>query len=445
MDKKYEQKELPCLCIRSFKRAIIHVDMDSFFASCEQQRDVKLRGKPVCIGLERGIATSMSIEAKRAGVTRGMGIHDIKKVCPECIILPSDYETFGLYSLRMFEIVKRYSDDVEEYSVDECFADITGMRRSLNMTYQEIAEAIKHDIDTMIGTTCSVGLAPTKTLAKVASKWKKPSGLTIIPGKLAQYFLKDLPVGKIWGIGEKTTHYLQGIGVKTALDFAYKRLEWVEENLYKPQIETWYELRGEAVKALQTEPVDEYRNISKRKTFTPPSNDPKEVFSRLCKVIENACIKARRFELVSKHISFSIMTHNFIHDGCEIKIDRPIADPVTFINYIKPEFDRIFNPKHFYRLTQFNMHDLTKDPMQLDIFGNCVREVKQKDLYSVVDEINRRFGKHAVHLGATDFAILDGDHEGNRGNEAWRKLRENWLPGETKRKRVNIPYCGYVK
>ena len=438
-------KELPCISIRSFPKAIVHIDMDSFFASCEQQRDIKLRGKPVCIGLERGIATSMSIEAKKAGVTRGMGIKDIKRVCPECIILPSDYETFGLYSTRMFGIVRQYCEDIEEYSVDECFADITGLRRPLNMSYQEIIEAMKHDIDTKLGTICSVGLAPTKTLAKIASKWKKPSGITIIPGKLAQYFLKDVPIGKVWGIGEKTEQFLQSKGIRTALDFAYKRQEWVEEYLYKPQLETWFELRGEAVKPLQTESANEYDNISKRKTFTPPSSNSKEVFSRLCKVTENACIKARRFNLVSKHFSFSIMTHNFIHYGAELKLDKPIADPITFIKYLKPEFDKLFNPNFLYRTVQFSMHELAEDSMQLDLFGTSLQGAKNKTIYSVIDDINRKYGKHTVHLGATDYAIQDGDHQGNRGIQAWRKNPENWLPGETKRKRVNIPYCGYVK
>ncbi len=438
-------KELRCVSIFNFPRAIVHVDMDSFFASCEQQRDVKLRGKPVCIGLERGIATSMSIEAKKAGVTRGMGIKDILKVCPECIILPSDYETFGLYSIRLFEIVRQYSDDVEEYSVDECFADITGMRRVLNMTYQEILENIKHDIDVKLGTICSIGLAPTKTLAKIASKWAKPNGMTIIPGKLAQYYLKDVKVGKVWGIGKNTEQFLLGKGIQTALDFAYQKQEWIEEHFTKPIIETWHELQGQAVKALQTESVDEYKNISKRKTFTPPSSDKKEVFSRLCKVTENACIKARRFNLVSKHISFSIMTNNFLHYGAEIKLDRPVADPMTFIEAIRKEFDNLFNFNFTYRTVQFNLHNLSGDPMQLDLFGSNIVDVIRRTIYSVVDDINHKYGKHAIHLGATDFALQDGDHEGERGYLAWRKKPENWLPGETKRKRVNLPYCGYVK
>src|SRR4029077_543352 len=154
------------------------------FASCEQSRDPKLKGRPVVTGKERGIASSMSYEAKARGVTRGMPVSQILKVCPEAIILPSDYETYSLLSKRMFDIVRRYTPVVEEYSIDECFADITGLRRKYRTSYIEIAERIKHDLDTELGFTFSVGLAPTKVLAKIGSKWAKPSGLTNIPGRL---------------------------------------------------------------------------------------------------------------------------------------------------------------------------------------------------------------------------------------------------------------------
>ncbi len=98
------------LAIRSFPRAIVHIDGDAFFASCEQAKHPTLQGKPVVTGKERGIAASMSYEAKARGVTRGLPIHEIRRVCPEAIILPSDYETYGLFSLRMYEIVRRYTE-----------------------------------------------------------------------------------------------------------------------------------------------------------------------------------------------------------------------------------------------------------------------------------------------------------------------------------------------
>jgi nucleotidyltransferase/DNA polymerase involved in DNA repair len=134
---------------------------------------------------------------KRAGVTRGMRIADIRKVCPEAVILPSDYETYSLLSKRFFAIVRRYTPDVEEYSIDECFADLTGLRRPLKMSYFQIAERIKRELDAELGFTFSVGLAPNKVVAKIASKWAKPSGLTAIPGQELHRYLAKLPVEKV--------------------------------------------------------------------------------------------------------------------------------------------------------------------------------------------------------------------------------------------------------
>lgn len=129
-------------------RSILHIDGDSFFASCEVAKNPALRGKPVVTGKERGIASSMTYEAKARGVSRAMSLRDILKICPDAIILPSDYETYSLYSKRMYEIVRRYTPEIEEYSIDECFADLTGMRRINNMSYQKMAECIKHDLPT---------------------------------------------------------------------------------------------------------------------------------------------------------------------------------------------------------------------------------------------------------------------------------------------------------
>lgn len=215
------------LTLHSFPRAILHIDGDSFFASCEVAKNPSLKGKPVITGKERGIASSMSYEAKACGVTRAMKLSDIRKLCPDAIILPSDYETYSLYSERMYEIVRRYTPEIEEYSIDECFADLTGLRRVNRMSYAEMAERIKHDLDTELGMTFSVGLSVNKVMAKVCSKWKKPSGLTIIPGYAIHLYLGKLPIEKIWGIGPNTTAYLKKLGIETALDFAKKDKSWV--------------------------------------------------------------------------------------------------------------------------------------------------------------------------------------------------------------------------
>src|SRR6266550_3267203 len=113
----------------SFPRAILHVDGDSFFAACEIARDPRLKGKPVVTGKERGIVSACTYDLKARGIKRGMTLVEVRKIAPDAIILPSDYETYSLFSNRMYEIVRRYTPTVEEYSIDECFADLTGMRR----------------------------------------------------------------------------------------------------------------------------------------------------------------------------------------------------------------------------------------------------------------------------------------------------------------------------
>jgi len=138
------------LILSYYPRAIMHIDGDAFFASCEQSRNPALKGKPVITGKERGIAASLSYEAKEKGVKRGMRLSEIKETCPNVIMLPSDYETYSLLSKRFFTIVRRYTPDVEEYSIDECFADLTGLQRPLNMTYLQIAEKIQKDLEIRI-------------------------------------------------------------------------------------------------------------------------------------------------------------------------------------------------------------------------------------------------------------------------------------------------------
>ncbi len=168
-----QRRDTP-LSIDGFPRAILHIDGDAFFASCEQANNPALRGKPVITGKERGIVASMSYEAKAKGVKPAMRLFEVKKLCPDAILLPSDYETYSLLSKRLFSIVRRYTPEVEEYGIDECFADLTGLRRALRMNYIDIARRIKSDLDTELGFTFSVGLAPNK-VAWRPTKWSPRS------------------------------------------------------------------------------------------------------------------------------------------------------------------------------------------------------------------------------------------------------------------------------
>jgi DNA polymerase IV len=169
--------------IRSFPKAIVHVDGDAFFVSCETARNPKLRGKPVVTGGEKNIVSAMSYEAKRLGIVRAMPLHEARKICPQLIVVSSDFAFYKRCSERMVSILRRYTPIVEPYSIDECFADITGLRRPLHMSYEKIAWSMKRDLQEELGMTFSLGLSITKVLAKVASKHSKPNGFTVIRGK----------------------------------------------------------------------------------------------------------------------------------------------------------------------------------------------------------------------------------------------------------------------
>ena len=429
------------LTLSSFPRAILHIDGDAFFASCEVAKNPRLKGKPVITGLERGIASALTYEAKAKGVKRGMRLSDIRKVCPDAVLLPSDYETYSLYSTRMFAIVRRYTPMVEEYSIDECFAELTGLRRPNRMSYGEMASTIKRELDSELGITFSIGLAPTKVLAKIASKWQKPSGLTIIPGNRAHLFLKDLPAGKVWNIGPQTEAHLRTLGVHTALEFTRKDEEWVKRHFTKPHWEIWWELHGEAVYQLETAEKHDYASISKTKTFTPPSKDKEYVFAQLSKNIENACIKARRHTLVARYAVIYLKSQDFRHEGVECALSAGTAIPGDIIRVIRPAFEKIFKDETEYRATGVILTKLSEDRInQPDLFGETLRIEKMRELYGTIDDIAKKFGKHAVVLGSSLATFTSPQHEGERGAKADEGRPA--ISGETKRKHLAIPFLG---
>ena len=433
------------LTIQHLPRAIVHIDADAFFAACEQSRNPSLKGKPVVTGKERGIAASMSYEAKACGVTRGMRISEIKRHCPQVVLLPSDYETYSLLSKRMFAIVRRYTPDVEEYSIDECFADLTGLQRPLKGSYPQIAARIKQALDVELGFTFSVGLAPTKVVAKIGSKWKKPSGLTCIPGWAIHRYLGRLPVEKAWGIGAKTTAYLAKHGIHTALAFARLPERWILQQLPKPFYEIWQELRGTSVLALETQEKADYQSVQKFKTFSPPSNDREFVFSQLAKNIENGCMKVRRYQLVAGSAMCFLRTQDFRDVGLEVRFSRPTAFSHEVIHALRPLFDDLFSPRLQYRSTGVMLGKLREDTnLQLNLFDPPLRIEKFQRIYHTIDTLRRRYGKDTVFLGASLTAQTFTQHVGDRGDAPAR--HGLLLKGETARKRLGIPMLmGEVK
>src|ERR671925_306514 len=201
-------------------RKIIHIDMDAFYASVEQRDDPTLRGKPVAVGGQpdrRGVVAAASYEARAFGVRSAMSMARAVRMCPSLVIVPPDFSRYSAASKAVFSICREVTPLVEPLSLDEAYLDVTenAWREPLATN---VARRLKERIRADTGLTASAGVAPNKFLAKIASGWKKPDGLTVISPDRVEPFLQRLPVDALWGVGPVTARKLRERGIERLID-----------------------------------------------------------------------------------------------------------------------------------------------------------------------------------------------------------------------------------
>ncbi|MCM2279709.1 MAG: DNA polymerase IV [Oligoflexia bacterium] len=214
-------------------RKIIHVDMDAFFASVEQRDRPELRGKPVVVGgspEKRGVVAAASYEARRFGVRSAMSAAKARRLCPQAVFLPPDFRKYSEVSRQIREIFLSVTPLVEPLSLDEAYLDVT--ENLLNEPLaRKVAEYVKREIRTKTGLSASAGVAPNKFVAKVASDFRKPDGLVVVPPEKVLAFVEKLPVGKLWGVGPVTEKKLQSMGIWTAAEIRKRPVAELEQVL----------------------------------------------------------------------------------------------------------------------------------------------------------------------------------------------------------------------
>ncbi|MDZ4198737.1 MAG: DNA polymerase IV [Kiritimatiellia bacterium] len=419
-----------------YPRAIVHFDGDAFFAAVEQAVHPHLKGRPLVTGLERGIIACASYEAKALGIKRGVSLWDARRMCRDLVVLPSDYETYSLFSKRMFEIARRFTPLVEEYSIDEGFADLTGLRRLFRCGYEEIAQSIQTAVREELDITVSVGLSLSKSLAKLASKYRKPKGLTAVPGEKIPEFLQDRKLSDVWGFGPNTVALLTARGLKTPWDFTRQPELRAGQLLGKIGREIWNELRGVAVYPVETEARTPPATICKCKTFTSPSADPDFVYAKLVRNVESAFIKLRRHRLRTGLISVSLRRQDYGQRGFEVRLSRSAAAAQEVLPVVREIFERLIESGAIYRATMIALGEMESDRTdQLDLFEDRIRADRFRVAARVTDEVNARFGKHKVASGQALFLARHPHTERDEVPERRNRL----LPGETARRRLALP------
>jgi len=397
------------------QKYILHVDGDSFFASCELASYPNLRGKPVVVGEERGIAVAFTKEAKDLGVTRGMPIFKIKKFYPEVIILPSHFEIYKMYSEKFVSVIRKFLNNVQVYSIDECFAEIPEKYNTKEELIKFIGK-IKAQTQKETGITFSFGVARTKVLAKVASKAQKPDGLTVITEKDEEEYLKNTPIGKVWGIGYRTAPKLKMKGITNALIFRDLPEKYVEKNFSKPFMELWLELNGTEIYKVG-EHHEDSKTLQATRTFTPALSDEDKVFSELSRNIEIVFSRMRNEELFTNIAYIFIKTSEFKYISAEIKFDFFTQNPADVIEKIRIALNSIWKGGLRYRATGITLGNLRpKSALTNDLFGEQRSILRKGKIMDAIDHIRHIYGNNALILGGSLSSLMRRKNEGIREN-----------------------------
>ena len=353
---------------------------------------------------------------------RGMRLGEAKRACPELVILPSDYELYSIYSQRVFHIIRRFTPDVEEYSIDEAFCDLTGLRRIYRGSYPAIARSIKEAIQKELDLTVSVGLSLSKTLAKLCSKQNKPDGFLAVPGSQLHTLLAAMPLERVCGFGPNTVALLNKCGIANVLDYVKKPREFAEKLLGKIGVELWLELRGMPVYPISTEKKEKYLSISKTKTFMPASSSRDFVKGQLMRNLESACIKLRRHKLAAKTLVVYLRKSDFTSAGLEGSINRHSSSTLDFTDLCARLFAGAFEANAAYRATGVILAEIAPAGTDTqDLFEDPLRIERIQKVSAAVDHINASFGKHAIHVASAHVVSKKGSHP--RNHLAWRKTR----------------------
>lgn len=375
---------------------ILHVDMDAFYAAVEQLDHPEYRNKPLIIGgtkdSVRGVVSTCSYEARKYGVRSAMPIKRAVALCPHGIFIPGRMARYQEVSRQIHAVFQDFSPVVESLSIDEAFLDMTGCEH-FYPSLKAMGQAIKDRIKEETGLTCSVGIGPNKFLAKLASDWQKPDGLTIIYPDQVDQFLLNLPVGKLWGVGEKSKKVLRKLGINTVRDLRGKSLNWLQENLGANFGTHLYNL-SRGIDSRDVEPAGEAKSISQEITFDHDYEDQEFLRSQLAIMAEKVGYRLRREKLYTRTVTIKVRYNDFSTITRSQTLDYAICDDDSLFSIGWKLFQTV--KKAPVRLLGIGAHNLVHN-QQLSLFDNTVETNK---LAQVIDQINQKYGK-AITKGRT--------------------------------------------
>ncbi|WP_085991965.1 DNA polymerase IV [Oceanobacillus senegalensis] len=378
------------------RRVIFHIDMNCFYASVEMAYNPKLKGKPLAIAgnpeERRGVVVTSSYEARAKGIKTTMNVWQAKKLCPNIIIMKPNFTRYRAASKQLFKILSEITPYVQPVSIDEGYMDVTEVKSKNPI---KLAEDLQQKTLKELDLPCSIGIAPNKFLAKMASDMKKPLGITVLRKRELDKILWPLPVEEMYGVGEKTANKLKKMGIKTIGDLA-------KEDTYR--LKQLFGINGERLKnranGIDSRPVDpdaiyDFKSIGNSQTLTEDTTNLGEIHKLMDFLADNIEQRMKRKNVAGKSIQLMIRYHDRKTITRSKKLQHYIEDKADILFIAKELLEQHWNlePIRLIGITIQDVENKQNIGEQLDLF-TYEKQVGKERLYQTIDNLTEKYGKN---------------------------------------------------
>jgi nucleotidyltransferase/DNA polymerase involved in DNA repair len=386
-------------------RTILHVDMDAFYAAVEQRDHPAYRGRPVVVGADpkggrgRGVVAACSYEARAAGVRSALPISQAWRLCPDAVFLRPRFARYAQVSEAVFSVLCRYTDRLEPLSIDEAFLDVTGSDRLFGGG-AAVGRRIKESVREELGLVASVGVAPNKFVAKVASDLEKPDGFVVVQPEEVAAFLAPLPLGRLWGVGPKTADRLMRVGLRTIGDVARLRPRDLSGLLGEGAEHLVRLARGEDDRPV--EPGAAAKSLGAETTFEEDVDDPEVVRRALLALADRVAGRLRRRRLRAGGVTLKLRDARFVTCTRSALLPRPTDlgdDLYREALALLARVPRSGGPVRLVGVTATRLEAQGEGTVQLGLF-EAPGDGRRRELFRAVDALEARFGAGVVTRAA---------------------------------------------
>lgn len=374
---------------------IFHLDLDAFFVSVERILDPSLEGKPVIVGADprgRGVVAACSYEARKFGLHSAMPIRTAYGLCPQGIYLRGHFHKYEEYSHAVGDLLAKYAPVIRQASIDEFTMDFTGCEHIYG-TAENLASFLQREIWERLRLPASIGAASSKIIAKIASDYRKPKGITVVPAGKEKLFLAPLPVEKIPGVGKHTLEKLNRKGIFYVKDIAEKPAEYLTVNLGKWGLYLWEVANGHGSDIIDLS--REQKSISKENTFGNDLDNIEVIESAMFELTGKICQSLRDLKMTAATVSVKLRYSDFHTVQCQKKIHPTRDDKIVYQEAVEM-FRSLYNRKRLVRLIGVKLSNLHSTEQEVLFFeGDRKREL----MLDAVDHIRDKYDYHSLLLG----------------------------------------------